>query len=183
MLIDAPYGTCASGSFTNTVPLPIDILQSLIPANLGRPRLPRLTCSILDTSSVAQFRICGNHRILLHVVQVVGPADGSEGELPFTTPGVAVNSTSSSLDLTGMLTSDASSAVISWLGESGCGAAHTNYKLRDWLFATQRYWGEPFPVVYPEGSDEIVAGMSRLLCAMHSRSVQVLPQQPSATSL
>jgi leucyl-tRNA synthetase len=91
--------------------------------------------------------------------QVVRPADGSEGELPFTGAGVAVNSTSEALDITGKSTEEASAAVISWLEETGSGAAHTNYKLRDWLFARQRYWGEPFPVVYPEGSDDAVAGM------------------------
>lgn len=91
-------------------------------------------------------------------MQVVGPTDGAEVELPFTAPGVAVNSSSDRLDITGKSTADASSTVVAWLTESGCGEAHVNYKLRDWLFARQRYWGEPFPVVYPEGSDEIVAG-------------------------
>lgn len=102
------------------------------------------------------------------MLQVVGPADGSEVELPFTTPGVAVNSTSGSLDITGKATSDASADVIAWLGDSGCGAAHTNYKLRDWLFARQRYWGEPFPVVYPEGTDDVVAGMLLLFSFIHT---------------
>lgn len=95
---------------------------------------------------------------------MVGPADDSELELPYTAAGVSVNSTSDSLDITGKPTADASSAVITWLTDSGCGTAHTNYKLRDWLFARQRYWGEPFPVVYPEDSDDVVPGTLLALC-------------------
>ncbi len=41
--------------------------------------------------------------------------------------------------------------VIAWVEEKGIGSKRTNYKLRDWLFARQRYWGEPFPLVYPIG--------------------------------
>lgn len=88
--------------------------------------------------------------------QVVAPADGSEVDLPYTSHGVSVNSTSDALDITGQTTAAAGAAVVAWLEGSGSGAAEINYKLRDWLFARQRYWGEPFPVVYPEGTDEVV---------------------------
>jgi leucyl-tRNA synthetase len=47
--------------------------------------------------------------------------------------------------------------VIEWLEAQGLGKKQVNYKLRDWLFARQRYWGEPFPLIYPEGSEEPVA--------------------------
>jgi leucyl-tRNA synthetase len=40
--------------------------------------------------------------------------------------------------------------VTQWLESSGIGSRQVNYKLRDWLFARQRYWGEPFPIIYPE---------------------------------
>ena len=73
----------------------------------------------------------------------------------FTAPGVAVNSASveSGLDLNGLPTAAAKAAAIEWLESKGLGHRQVNYKLRDWLFARQRYWGEPFPIVYPEGSE------------------------------
>lgn len=40
-----------------------------------------------------------------------------------------------------------------WLEARGAGEKQVNFKLRDWLFARQRYWGEPFPIIFPEGSD------------------------------
>ena len=99
----------------------------------------------------------------LPIRQVVAPSgDDSESdnnvELPFVDIGVAINSncTESKLNLDGLSTSDAKSAAIEWLTSSEVGESKTNYKLRDWLFARQRYWGEPFPVVFPEGSDEAV---------------------------
>lgn len=72
-----------------------------------------------------------------------------------TGEGVAVNSAAeaSGLRLDGMDTAAAAAATVAWLAERGCGEAKVSYKLRDWLFARQRYWGEPFPIVYAEGSD------------------------------
>ena len=69
-------------------------------------------------------------------------------------PGVACASSSSDtgLALDGLSTGEAKQRVIDWLQSSGAGQRQVNYKLRDWLFARQRYWGEPFPVSYPEGA-------------------------------
>ena len=64
------------------------------------------------------------------------------------------------LTLDGLSSHEASAAVIRWLQEKQLGAAQTNYKLRDWLFARQRYWGEPFPIVFEEGS-EVSAVLSK----------------------
>jgi len=91
-------------------------------------------------------------------VQVVSPSDGSEAQLPFTETGVASNSSSASsgLDINGLATGEAKSKVIAWLEGKGVGKKQVNYKLRDWLFARQRYWGEPFPLIYPEGSETAV---------------------------
>jgi leucyl-tRNA synthetase len=90
------------------------------------------------------------------LLQVVGPPDSSEVELPYTNAGVSVNSSSDAISISGKATEEAASDVIAWLESAGLGGKQVNYKLRDWLFARQRYWGEPFPVVYPEGSDEVI---------------------------
>jgi len=52
--------------------------------------------------------------------------------------------------LDGMTVEEAKAAIISYLEEKGIGVAKTNYKLRDWIFSRQRYWGEPIPMVYCE---------------------------------
>ncbi|NNF57933.1 MAG: class I tRNA ligase family protein, partial [Rhodothermaceae bacterium] len=50
--------------------------------------------------------------------------------------------------LNGLDMADAKAAIIVWMEDNGIGRAQTNYKLRDWLFSRQRYWGEPFPIVH-----------------------------------
>lgn len=62
------------------------------------------------------------------------------------------SSTESGLDMQGLASAQASEAVIAWLEAQGTGSRKVNFKLRDWLFARQRYWGEPFPIIFPEGS-------------------------------
>ncbi|GMH37090.1 hypothetical protein BSKO_04963 [Bryopsis sp. KO-2023] len=82
-----------------------------------------------------------------------------EADLPFTGAGVNVNSSNeaSGLNIDGMGTEEAQQKVLQWLESKNIGSKKVNYKLRDWLFARQRYWGEPFPILYPEGSEEPVA--------------------------
>ena len=58
-----------------------------------------------------------------------------------------------------MPTAQAKAKIIAWLEEQGLGKRRVTYKLRDWLFSRQRYWGEPFPVVYAVDGDD--AGLPR----------------------
>ena len=59
--------------------------------------------------------------------------------------------------LNGLSVEAARPAMIKWLEEKGCGKAKTQYKLRDWLFSRQRYWGEPFPVIdWEDGTQSLV---------------------------
>ena len=76
------------------------------------------------------------------------------GETAFTdiATGVMVNSGF----LNGLSVDDARKAMIAWLVERGVGEAKTQYKLRDWLFSRQRYWGEPFPVYYKDGMPQML---------------------------
>ncbi len=84
------------------------------------------------------------------VREVVRPADGSTPKGCFSGDGVAVNSANAEVSLDGLPTADAKRRIVDWLAAKGMGRRRVNYKLRDWLFSRQRYWGEPFPIVFDE---------------------------------
>ncbi|MGE0479726.1 MAG: leucine--tRNA ligase [Phycisphaerae bacterium] len=94
----------------------------------------------------------------LSVVQVVQPPGGVDWR-GYEADGVAVNSPPNSgehftgqCDLNGLPTHDAKRRIIAWLEERDLGEGTVQYKLRDWLFSRQRYWGEPFPILHrPDG--------------------------------
>ncbi|MBO6574834.1 MAG: leucine--tRNA ligase [Rhodothermales bacterium] len=84
----------------------------------------------------------------LPIIRTVQPSEGFDGKA-FTGEGPAINS--GFLDGLGVV--EAKSRMIDWLEEKGHGTRAVTYKLRDWLFSRQRYWGEPFPVLHaPDGT-------------------------------
>jgi leucyl-tRNA synthetase len=87
----------------------------------------------------------------LPIKQVVQPPEGKDWQ-GFTDNGIAINSGF----LDGLTTLDAKHRIAAWLEEKGLGKGTTNFKLRDWLFSRQRYWGEPFPIVWENGQHRCI---------------------------
>jgi leucyl-tRNA synthetase len=85
----------------------------------------------------------------LPIVRTVQPpADWAGG--PWTGEGVSINSANDEISLDGLGMAEAKETITAWLVAKGVGEATVQYKLRDWLFSRQRYWGEPFPIVFDE---------------------------------
>jgi leucyl-tRNA synthetase len=82
------------------------------------------------------------------------------GEECWTEDGKYINSSnvSTGLDINGMNKEAGIAYIIKWLGDNKLGTARINYKLRDWLFSRQRYWGEPFPVIHWEDGEISLLG-------------------------
>ena len=87
----------------------------------------------------------------LPVIRTVEPPEDFQGQA-YTGDGPAVNSGL----LNGLGIADAKTKIIAWLQDNGHGTGKVNYKLRDWLFSRQRYWGEPFPVLFVDGEPKLV---------------------------
>jgi len=75
--------------------------------------------------------------------------DTKKGDICFTGEGYAFNSGF----LNGLTTEEAKKKIINWIEDNKLGKRSVNYKLRDWLFSRQRYWGEPFPIVHLNDSE------------------------------
>jgi leucyl-tRNA synthetase len=89
----------------------------------------------------------------LPIVQVVQPPQGKDWQGYVEEDGIAVNSANSEISLDGLPTPEAKRKITAWLKAKDLGRKTVNYRLRDWLFSRQRYWGEPFPIVWKTGPD------------------------------
>ena len=90
-------------------------------------------------------------KFALPVLQVVQPTNDADWK-GYTDPGIAVNSGF----LDGLPTAEAKAKMIDWLESNGKGKRRVQFKLRDWLFSRQRYWGEPFPIVWKDGKHQAI---------------------------
>ena len=77
-------------------------------------------------------------------LEIIPVLQGPTEQLPYIGDGVHINSEF----LNGLDKEDAISKMIKWLEDNKCGEAQVNYKMRDWIFSRQRFWGEPIPMVY-----------------------------------
>ena len=87
----------------------------------------------------------------LPIVEVVQPP-GDEDPIGFVGEGIAINSPV----IDGLPSREAIRKITAWLEKRGSGKGAINYKLRDWLFSRQRYWGEPFPIVWEGGKHRVL---------------------------
>jgi len=86
----------------------------------------------------------------LPIIRTTEPPADHDMATAYAGEGAAINSENAELELNGLGVEDAKATMIEWLQRKGWGEGTVNYKLRDWLFSRQRYWGEPFPVVFDE---------------------------------
>ncbi|HOK96434.1 MAG TPA: leucine--tRNA ligase [Anaerohalosphaeraceae bacterium] len=104
----------------------------------------------------------------LPIIQVVEPDDPEQaqlcrqGKLCFTGDGTAINSG----PFTGLRTPQFKEQITAWLEKEGLGKKAVNYKLRDWLFSRQRYWGEPFPILHTEDGRIVALDENQLPLAL-----------------
>ncbi|MBC7975262.1 MAG: leucine--tRNA ligase, partial [Myxococcales bacterium] len=147
---DAPKTGVPTGAFAvnpvNGAHIPIWIADYVL-ASYGTGAV--FACPAGDERDHAFARKFG-----LPIVEVVtGPAGTDVQVAPYTGDGPHIHSAF----LDGLNNEDAKTAVIAWLAERGLGSESVRYKLRDWLFSRQRYWGEPFPMIeLGDGSMKLV---------------------------
>ena len=116
----------------------------------------------------------------LPVIRTVQPPSDFDGNGAYLGDGKIINSGF----LDGMNVEQAKAAMIDWLEKSGAGERQVNYKLRDWLFSRQRYWGEPFPIVFVDGKPQTVTDdeLPVLLPDVEEFKPSGTPEGPLATA-
>jgi leucyl-tRNA synthetase len=85
----------------------------------------------------------------LPIKQVIVPESGEKVDLPFTEYGILINSG----EFSGLTSEEAKEKLTQYAQEKGFGFKKVNYKLRDWIFSRQRYWGEPIPLIHIKPED------------------------------
>lgn len=103
----------------------------------------------------------------LPIPPVVTPADGSVWDTQVQAfddyaHGIAINSANDHISLNGIASNTAKSMMTDWLAEQGYGTKKVQYKLRDWLFSRQRYWGEPVPIIFFDDGTKRVLDLDEL---------------------
>lgn len=93
----------------------------------------------------------------LPIVEVVSGGNVHEAAYTDNATGVLLNSSNADISLDGLPVPDAKKKIIAWLEETKQGTGSINYKLRDWLFSRQRYWGEPIPIIHVDGQPKPIS--------------------------
>lgn len=86
----------------------------------------------------------------LPIVEVI--SGGNIQETAYTGNGRLIHSENDEISLNGLEVAASKAKIIAWLEAKGLGQGKVNFKLRDWLFSRQRYWGEPFPILHVDGT-------------------------------
>ena len=110
----------------------------------------------------------------LQIIRTVQPPKDFEGKA-YLGDGPAINSDF----LNGLNVSEAKEKITQWLENKKLGQRKTNYKLRDWLFSRQRYWGEPFPVLHDPDNNDITLVKEKDLPVTLPEMVDFKPQPTS----
>ena len=102
------------------------------------------------------------HRSLLETIRADYLNNPGAFAEAFTGYGVAVNSANDEVSLNGLRGLESKRTIVAWLERKGIGSGEVRYKLRDWLFSRQRYWGEPFPILHGEDGEIVAVEESEL---------------------
>lgn len=106
----------------------------------------------------------------LPIIPVIKPKNHSQevidhvlrSEVCWSGEGEYISSENDEISLHGLTLLEARKKMVDWLEEKGVGKKTVNYKLRDWLFSRQRYWGEPFPILHYEDGSKRCLGLDEL---------------------
>ncbi len=92
----------------------------------------------------------------LPIIEVVEGGNVDEAAFTDSEDGVIVNSSNDTFSINGLKVPEAKKKIAEWINDKGFGEKSINYKLRDWLFSRQRYWGEPFPIIHVDNQPKIL---------------------------